>query len=251
MPFLAQQSDVMDAVKRMRSKAERTGALKSTPQQTVQTRRSSTGKHVIVIEQANPEVLYVPSYNPVAVYVRPSIHTRRFTIRRGAVTPRPRRSHGALASPWVLAWGGGWGWNTGWGHNDINVTIFNNFNRKREHQPRREHQRQPKRHLAAQRRASRRRALSRSCNREQVRRHCTRRFAGEPPGGRTTAGVAAGRQCTQRSGAVGTAGTHRRSRRSWRASAALAATSVTVEGLAVATSVIGLVPAVAISAAAI
>src|SRR5215468_10302228 len=35
--FLAQQSDVMDAVQRMRGKAQMTGALKSTPQQKVET----------------------------------------------------------------------------------------------------------------------------------------------------------------------------------------------------------------------
>ncbi|HEU5258204.1 MAG TPA: DUF3300 domain-containing protein [Vicinamibacterales bacterium] len=126
--FLAQQSDVMDAIQRMRQKAQGTGALKSTPQQTVQT-EVVENKHVIVIEQADPQVVYVPSYNPVAVY-------------GPAVYPYPPiyypswSGYAATAAiSWGVgvamgaAWGGGWGWNTGWGHNDINVNNFNNFNR--------------------------------------------------------------------------------------------------------------------------
>src|SRR5215475_13606559 len=61
--FLAQQSDVMDAVQRMRDKAKDTGALASNQQQKVETQVIES-KEVIVIEQANPEVVYVPSYNP-------------------------------------------------------------------------------------------------------------------------------------------------------------------------------------------
>src|SRR5580765_3297215 len=62
--FLAQESDVMSAVQRMRQKAEGTGNLKSTEQQVVET-RVVENKEVIVIEQSNPQVVYVPSYNPV------------------------------------------------------------------------------------------------------------------------------------------------------------------------------------------
>src|SRR5881394_1512459 len=69
--FLAQQSDVMDAIQRMRVKAERTGALKSDEHQTVET-KVIQDKSVVVIEQANPEVVYVPSYDPVAVYGAPA-----------------------------------------------------------------------------------------------------------------------------------------------------------------------------------
>src|SRR3954467_1708874 len=65
--FLAQQSDVMEAVQRMRKKAQDKGNLETTEQQKVETRVVES-KSVIVIEQANPEVVYVPSYNPVVVY---------------------------------------------------------------------------------------------------------------------------------------------------------------------------------------
>src|SRR5438046_2809883 len=68
--FLAQQSDVMDAVQRMRKKAQDTGNLKSTEQQKVETKVIES-KSVIVVEQANPQVVYVPSYDPVVVWGPP------------------------------------------------------------------------------------------------------------------------------------------------------------------------------------
>src|SRR3981189_3266561 len=68
--FLAQQNDVMEAVQRMRKKAQGTGNLKSNEQQKVETKVIES-KQVIVIEQANQEVVYVPSYDPVMVYGPP------------------------------------------------------------------------------------------------------------------------------------------------------------------------------------
>src|SRR5947208_2720059 len=66
--FLAQQSDVMDAVQTMRAKAQGTGTLKTSAQQEVETETVSSGKQVITIEQANPDVVSVPSYDPQGVY---------------------------------------------------------------------------------------------------------------------------------------------------------------------------------------
>jgi hypothetical protein len=68
--FLAQQSDVMDAVQRMRAKAESNGTLASNDKQRVET-EVENNKSVIVVEQANPDVVYEPSYNPAAVYGQP------------------------------------------------------------------------------------------------------------------------------------------------------------------------------------
>src|SRR5262252_2063671 len=65
--FLAQQSDVMDAVQRMRAKAQGTGNLKTSSQQVVETKTTSSGKQVIMVEDANPDVVYVPSYDPTVV----------------------------------------------------------------------------------------------------------------------------------------------------------------------------------------
>src|SRR5690349_24076058 len=67
---LAQQSDVMDAVQRMRAKAQGTGNLKSSEQQKVETKVVES-KQVIVVQPASPEVIYVPSYNPTVVYGPP------------------------------------------------------------------------------------------------------------------------------------------------------------------------------------
>src|SRR5262252_2061107 len=69
--FLAQQSDVMEAVQRMRKKAQDTGNLKSSEQQKVETKVIES-KPTIIIEQANPQVVYVPSYNPTVVYGAPA-----------------------------------------------------------------------------------------------------------------------------------------------------------------------------------
>ena len=65
--FLAQQSDVMDGVQRMRAKAKDKGNLTTTEQQRVETKMIES-KQVIIIEPSSPDVVYVPSYDPVVVY---------------------------------------------------------------------------------------------------------------------------------------------------------------------------------------
>src|SRR5437870_10223538 len=70
--FLSQQSDVMDAVQRMRGKAQGKGTLKTSAQQKVETQTVEGGKQVIVVQQANPDVVYVPSYDPTVVYGAPA-----------------------------------------------------------------------------------------------------------------------------------------------------------------------------------
>src|SRR6266700_5258570 len=69
--FLAQQSDVMDAVQRLRGKAESKGTLKSSAQQKVETKTVEGGKQVIVVEPSSPDIVYVPSYDPAVVYGPP------------------------------------------------------------------------------------------------------------------------------------------------------------------------------------
>jgi len=61
--FLAQQPAVMDSVQQLRQQAQAAGTLKSTPQQVV-----STADQAIEIQPANPQVVYVPYYNPTLVY---------------------------------------------------------------------------------------------------------------------------------------------------------------------------------------
>jgi Protein of unknown function (DUF3300) len=124
--FLAQQSDVMDAVQRMRKKAMDAGNLKSTEQQSVETKVVET-KTVVVIEQANPQVVYVPSYNPVVVYGPPV-----YPYPPIYYPPPSYYAAGvAIAFGVGLAIGsyyhGGWGYNCGWGHSNVNININNNY----------------------------------------------------------------------------------------------------------------------------
>ena len=65
--FLAQQKDVMDAVQRLRTKAQAQGSLSSNQQQTVKTEGSGSSQ-VIVIQPTQPDTVYVPVYNPTVVY---------------------------------------------------------------------------------------------------------------------------------------------------------------------------------------
>lgn len=126
--FLAQQSDLMDAVQRMRKKAYDKGTLKSSEQQTVETKVIEQ-KSVIVIQQASPQVVYVPSYNPVVVYgpayyPYPPIYYPTW----GAVATTAAISFGVGVAMGAF-WSGGWGWGCGWGGNDIDINVNNNFNR--------------------------------------------------------------------------------------------------------------------------
>ncbi len=70
--FLAQQEDVLAAVQSLRAKADAEGTLKTTEQQTVkkETVASTTGtaENVYVIRPTNPDVVYVPVYDPLVVY---------------------------------------------------------------------------------------------------------------------------------------------------------------------------------------
>ncbi|CAG0937875.1 hypothetical protein GALLN_00030 [Gallionellaceae bacterium] len=61
--FLAQQSQVMDTVQYLRQRAQEAGNLYSSDQI-----RVVPQEEVIVIESVNPRVIYVPYYDPVAVY---------------------------------------------------------------------------------------------------------------------------------------------------------------------------------------
>ena len=112
--FLAQQSDVMDAVQRMRKKAKDKGNLKSTEQQKVETKVEES-KTVIVVEQANPQVVYVPSYNPVVVYGAPVYaYPAIYYPPPGYYAAGVAISFGVGVAMGAM-WSGGWGWGCGWG----------------------------------------------------------------------------------------------------------------------------------------
>jgi hypothetical protein len=142
--FLAQPEDVMDSVQRLRAQAQKAGNLKSNEQVKVSTQapeaapaatttvvQQAAPAQVIVIEPAQPSVVYVPAYNPTAVYgpwAYPAYPPYYYPPPPGYWWSRP------IATG--IAWGVGigvsnalWG-GFGWGRHDvdINVNRYNNIN---------------------------------------------------------------------------------------------------------------------------
>jgi hypothetical protein len=73
--FATDRSAVFASIQRLRGKARSVGTLTSTSQQDVETRTTSSGEQVIVIEPANPQIVYVPQYNAQTVYTQPASTT--------------------------------------------------------------------------------------------------------------------------------------------------------------------------------
>ena len=127
---LAQQSDVMSAIQAMRAKAKQAGNLTTTPQQTV-----STSGQTIVIQPANPQIVYVPTYNPAVVYgpwPYPAYPPPPPYYPPGYVAGTALLSFGIGMAVGAALWGG-MHWGGGWGGGGSNITVnnnnFNNFNR--------------------------------------------------------------------------------------------------------------------------
>jgi hypothetical protein len=104
--YYNQQQDVMDAVQVMRKRAQDAGNLKSTQQQTVESQDSS-----IVIQPANPDVVYVPAYDPWLVYGGPLVAWPGWYPYPGIWFGGPYLSWGG---GFGIGWFGGFGW--GWPH---------------------------------------------------------------------------------------------------------------------------------------
>jgi hypothetical protein len=123
--FLGQQTEVMDTVQRLRGLAYDEGNLKSNEQQTV----TEEPEKIIVIQSANPEVIYVPTYNTTAIYgpswsypywYYPPMYY--YPPGAGLIT------FGVGMFVGAAIWGGcNWGW--GRGNVNININRYNNFNR--------------------------------------------------------------------------------------------------------------------------
>ena len=101
-----QQADLMSAIQYMRQKAQQAGNLRSTPQQTVSDQEGN-----IDIAPADPEVVYVPEYNPEFVYGYPVGLWPGFYPWWGVGGPYISFGLGFGISPFF---GFGWGWH-GWG----------------------------------------------------------------------------------------------------------------------------------------
>ena len=125
--FADQQADVMAAVQTMRFRAQAAGTLQSNSQITV----TQPATNTIVIRPANPQVVYVPQYNPAIVYGAPVV------VPLYVPPPVPVAVVGIYFGTGIafagegLGGGLGWGWNAwrlnwgGWGGGGSTV-IYNN-----------------------------------------------------------------------------------------------------------------------------
>jgi len=125
--FLAQPKEVMGTVQKLRAKAEAEGNLKTTKEQKVIVEKET---QTIIIEPADPEVIYVPAYNPTVVYGSwwyPSYPPYPY-YPPGYVTPYAAAysfvAGVAIGAAWGYAWGG-----CNWHGGDIDIDIDRNFNR--------------------------------------------------------------------------------------------------------------------------
>jgi Protein of unknown function (DUF3300) len=120
--FLEDQKTVLDAIQNLRAKAQASGNLKTTKEQTV-----IVEEKIIKIEPANPQVVYVPTYNPTVVY---------------GAWPYPAYPPYAYYPPGYIAgsafafaagvglgaaWGYAWG-NANWNGGNVNIDNSRNTN---------------------------------------------------------------------------------------------------------------------------
>jgi hypothetical protein len=123
--FLAQEKDVLAAVQRLRARADKSGNLKSNEQQKVIVEAApETGQTIVKIEPANPQVIYVPAYNPTVVYGSWGYPT----YPPYYWPPSPAYYPGAALAT-GFAWGvglaaaGAMFGNCNWGGGDVNINV--------------------------------------------------------------------------------------------------------------------------------
>jgi hypothetical protein len=131
--FISQQKDVLDTVQKLRAKAQAQGNLKTTDEQKVIIEQAppsttTTTTQIIKIESPSPQVVYVPTYDPVVVYggwPYPAYPPAPYY---------PPRPPGYVASAAIgfgvgvacgAAWGYAWG-NCNWGHGDVDIDVNRN-----------------------------------------------------------------------------------------------------------------------------
>jgi hypothetical protein len=126
--MLAQQADLMDAIQRLREKARSNNKLSTTKEQKV-TVKQQENKQVIVIEPTDPNEMYVPYYEPAAVYgtwpyadYPPYYFGYPSYIGAGVVAAGI-----AFGTAWAIGrWGNYWRGGCNWGNR--NVFINNRTN---------------------------------------------------------------------------------------------------------------------------
>jgi hypothetical protein len=108
--YQSQPDDVMQAIQYLRHRAHDAGNLRSTPQERVYEQGPN-----VDIQPADPDVVYVPTYNPAYVYGYPVGVWPGFYPWWGFGGPRIAFGFGFPIAPF-LGFGWGWhGWGIGWG----------------------------------------------------------------------------------------------------------------------------------------
>ena len=123
--FLADQKKVLDTIQSLRAKAQASGNLQTTKEQTV-----IVEEKIIKIEPANPQVVYVPTYNPTVVYgAWPYPAYPPYTYYPPGYVASSMMWFGAgvaMGAAWGYAWGG-CNWNGG----DVDIDVNRNFESNR------------------------------------------------------------------------------------------------------------------------
>jgi hypothetical protein len=102
------QQNLLDAIQVMRQRAEQAGNLKSTQQESV-----TTDANTIVIEPADPQVVYVPQYDPWIIYGDPLAFYPGWIGVPGFFFDGPGIEFGVGIGIGLFG-GFGWGWHS-WG----------------------------------------------------------------------------------------------------------------------------------------
>jgi uncharacterized membrane protein YgcG len=143
--FIAQPKEMMDTIQNLRAKAQSLGTLKTTPQQVVivtnyvvvQTNLTQVvmvTNQVVQIQPANPQVIYVPAYDPWYVYYPPPVYyvgpppvvTFAVGVTVGLIIANNCDWHGGgiyVGHHGAVVWGGG-----GYHHSDVDIDINRNVN---------------------------------------------------------------------------------------------------------------------------
>jgi hypothetical protein len=129
--FLAQESDVMDAIQRMRARAAQNGKLNTSPQEVV-TQTYDAGRPIYEILPAQPDVIYVPYYDPFWIWGAPIYYPYPhwyYPPHAAVLYYGPRVSlqfyYGAGWQGWNY-----WGWHPGWTTRSVivNNTFVHRYN---------------------------------------------------------------------------------------------------------------------------
>jgi Protein of unknown function (DUF3300) len=125
--YFNQQQDVMNAVQELRRKAKDAGNLKTTKEQTVTTQGTGS-QTTVIIQPANPQVVYVPTYSPAVVYGTPVPAYPGYSGWDVAAASMISFGVGMMVGA-AISGGGccGWGWNS-WGTNWHGGTVVYNRN---------------------------------------------------------------------------------------------------------------------------